>query len=75
MLQFKSGELPELPFRQAVKRPTPQKCVQIMEDFKVHTLEGVMQGKAGDYLMVGVRGELYVCDQDIFRETYELLPG
>ena len=31
-----------------------------------------MRGKAGDYLMRGVHGELYPCDGKVFSETYEL---
>lgn len=38
---------------------------------EVKTLEGVLKGKAGDYLIEGVRGELYPCDKEIFEETYE----
>jgi hypothetical protein len=35
------------------------------------TLEGEMYGEADDYLIIGVRGEIYPCDKEIFRETYE----
>lgn len=48
-------------------------CCQIDEPFKVHTKEGIMNGKKGDWLMVGVKGELYVCNQDIFQMTYDLI--
>ncbi|WP_105140126.1 hypothetical protein [Streptococcus suis] len=37
----------------------------------VVTLEGVMTAKKGDYIIKGVRGELYPCKPDIFAETYE----
>ena len=30
-----------------------------------------MKGKAGDYLIEGIKGELYPCDKEIFKETYE----
>lgn len=39
--------------------------------FKVTTLEGVVSGKYGDYLMVGIDGEKYPCRKDIFEKTYE----
>ena len=39
----------------------------------VHTLEGIMNGKSGDYLIKGVKGELYICDADIFKQTYRLI--
>jgi hypothetical protein len=48
---------------------------QITEDFRVDTLEGnYKQGKAGDYLMRGIEGELYICDKAIFEKTYDWVP-
>lgn len=45
---------------------------QINEPFRVDTLEGnYKQGKAGDFLMKGVEGELYICDREIFLKSYE----
>lgn len=38
----------------------------------VHTLEGPIWGEKGDYIVKGVRGEFYICQKDIFEETYEL---
>jgi len=37
----------------------------------IRTLEGVMRADPGDWIIRGVRGELYVCKPDIFAETYE----
>ena len=37
----------------------------------IHTLEGVMSASPGDYIICGVKGELYPCKPDIFEETYE----
>jgi len=54
------------------KKPIEVMCKQINEPFQVNTLEGLMQGKAGDYLIKGITGELYPCDQDIFNKTYEI---
>lgn len=73
MLKFTQNKLPELKFKKAVKKPIPVKCIQIEEPFKVETMEGVMQGKAGDWLMIGVNNEMYVCDSSIFKKTYELM--
>lgn len=39
----------------------------------IHTLEGEMAVSDGDYIIQGVRGELYTCKADIFEETYELV--
>ena len=72
MLKFKPDSLPRLNFRTAVKKPIPIKCIQIDEPFEVETMEGTLSGKAGDWLMVGVDGEIYPCDQEIFEKTYDL---
>lgn len=37
----------------------------------IHTLEGSMRAKATDYIIKGVKGEFYPCDESIFRITYE----
>jgi hypothetical protein len=39
--------------------------------FEVSTIEGVMEGKAGDYLAVGVQGEMYPIDADIMELSYK----
>lgn len=39
--------------------------------FCVHTLDGPIRGERGDYIVKGVRGEFYICQKDIFEETYE----
>ena len=46
-------------------------AVQIGEPFQVHTLEGLHDGKAGDWLAVGLHGEMYPIDADVFAATYE----
>lgn len=38
---------------------------------KIKTIEGVMIAKGGDYIIQGVKGEIYPCRPDIFEETYE----
>ena len=37
----------------------------------IRSLEGVMAGQLGDYIIRGVKGELYPCKPDIFEQTYE----
>ena len=37
----------------------------------VHTLEGPVWGEKGDYIVKGARGEFYICQKDLFEETYE----
>ena len=57
-----------------MKRPIVVHAKRIDEDFRVNTLEGnYKQGKAGDYLMQGINGELYICDGPIFEMTYDFL--
>ena len=40
--------------------------------FRVETMEGWLKGKAGDYLIEGIKGELYPCDAEIFKLTYDM---
>lgn len=37
----------------------------------IQTLEGVMSVDWGDFIIQGVKGELYPCKPDIFAATYE----
>ena len=39
---------------------------------EIKTLEGIMRGNCGDYIIKGVKGEVYPCKPDIFEITYEL---
>lgn len=54
-----------------VKKPIPVRAVMMAQEFEVETLEGVMKGKNGDYLVEGVEGEVYPCDKSIFEKTYK----
>lgn len=73
MLRFKQGEIPKFAFAKALKKPIPIRCIQIDEPFEVETMEGVMTAKKGDWLMIGIDGEMYACDQVIFNKTYEII--
>lgn len=37
----------------------------------IWTLEGEMRGDLGDWVIVGIGGELYPCKHDIFINSYE----
>lgn len=37
----------------------------------IDTLEGVMCAQPGDWIIKGVKGEIYPCKPDIFAATYE----
>ena len=58
-------------FRKYRKKPVIIHAKKVGVPFDVETLEGTMSGKAGDFLIIGVRGERYPCDASIFLETYD----
>jgi hypothetical protein len=37
----------------------------------IPTLEGEMTANIGDWIIEGIKGELYPCKPDIFKKTYE----
>ena len=53
------------------KKPVVVEAEQLTEEVAIHTLEGVMVGNPGDWLITGVRGEQYPCKDGIFQQTYE----
>lgn len=59
-------------FVKAIKKPIPVDAVQLFEPFSVKTKEGVMTGKAGDFLMIGIHGEKYPCDCQVFIDSYDV---
>jgi hypothetical protein len=56
-----------------VKKPIVIEAFQMKDEFYVDTLEGKMKGNQGDYLLIGVKGEMYPCNKEIFEETYDQL--
>lgn len=48
-----------------------RRVLGIGREFKVETIEGVMNARVGDWIIKGIKGELYPCKSDIFEETYE----
>jgi hypothetical protein len=57
------------------KLPVTVHAMQIDVPFTVKTLEGIHEGKAGDYLLVGVEGERYPVKKEIFEKTYQFVEG
>lgn len=52
-----------------------QDKIQLHGDtLSIHTPEGVMEAKPGDWVIRGIKGELYPCKPDIFAATYEEVP-
>ena len=47
----------------------------LADAIEITTLEGRMRGDRGDWIIKGVKGELYPCKPDIFDATYELVSG
>lgn len=47
-------------------------CLYPLPSITIKTLEGDMICNIGDYIIKGVKGELYPCKPDIFELTYEL---
>jgi hypothetical protein len=67
-VQFRAGEQPyELAGDVVTGR------VRYTEDgtLLIATLEGTMEAKVGDWIIRGVKNELYPCKPDIFAATYE----
>lgn len=44
------------------------------ECIHINTLEGGMYGNFNDWLIIGVKGEMYPIKDDIFKLTYDLVP-
>jgi len=62
----------ELDWMPAWKRTLQVEAVRMDQPFTVDTLEGTMDGQAGDYLVEGVVDELYPVDYSVFAQTYTL---
>lgn len=52
-------------------RPIEVEAIKLHQEISIQTLEGVMRGIPGDWLITGVKGEQYPCKDDVFRATYE----
>ena len=39
----------------------------------IPTLEGYMKASKGDYIIKGIKGELYPCKPDVFKSTYNVV--
>jgi len=61
------------PIQRAMKKPIPIRVREMHVPFVVETLEGVMTGAPGDYLMEGIKGELYPCAKQVFEDSYDIV--
>ena len=58
-------------FEKYKKKPIIIEAYQTEVEVLIETLEGTMKANPGDYIIRGIKGELYPCKPDIFKETYE----
>lgn len=67
-VQFRSGEQPSELAGDVIAGQ-----IRYPEDgtMLIATLEGEMLARSGDWIIRGVKGELYPCKPDIFAATYE----
>lgn len=57
------------------KKPVVIEAYQTPFEMTIETLEGTMKGSPGDWVITGVKGEVYFCKPDIFAMTYEPVDG
>ena len=57
---------------EAVKKPVKIKFRIAQEKEIIKTLEGDMTASKGDYIITGIKGEVYPCKPDIFLATYTI---
>ncbi|KKM45264.1 hypothetical protein LCGC14_1561040 [marine sediment metagenome] len=55
------------------KKPVIVSAFRANVRLTIHTMEGVMVGEPGDYIIKGVQGEVYPCNKDIFEQTYDIV--
>ena len=48
--------------------PTSNKILQTVQ---IKTLEGTMTASDGDWIIIGVNGEIYPCKNDVFEKSYD----
>ena len=67
--QFMYEPMPEW-FTEAISLDIVEPSVSWRE-LKIKTLEGVMFARAGDWIIKGVKGEIYPCKDEIFKMSYD----
>lgn len=61
----------EVRFEKFRKVPVVIEAYQTDVEMEIETLEGTMKADKGDWIIKGVKGELYPCKPDVFAMTYE----
>ena len=73
-VQWTGDNLDEIKF---LDQPKQQRALSTAEwvggetKLRIATLEGIMTASVGDFVIKGMKGELYPCREEIFWETYE----
>jgi len=65
------NKIDESKFKKFRKIPVEIEAYQTNEEVYIETLEGIMKANKGDWIIKGVKGELYPCKPDVFNITYE----
>jgi hypothetical protein len=72
LADFSGATRPQWLTEALLKRPGEVgSAVRFDPDLVIHTLEGEHRANPGDWIIRGVKGELYPCKPDIFAITYE----
>ncbi len=50
-----------------------RKIFHMKNNLKIRTIEGDMMAVLGDWIIRGVKGELYPCKPDVFDKTYDIV--
>ena len=64
-----------MPMAKYRKKPVVIEAYQTQKVVDIETLEGTMRADAGDWIITGIKGEVYPCKPDIFAATYEPVDG
>lgn len=67
---LEGNRIPRIP-EDDVTRTTGHYFLDTGSGMYIRTLEGDMLAKVGSMVLIGVKGEAYTCDLDIFRMTYD----
>jgi len=73
VVEFLEGGLLDLNSTVVQNKFEDYKNKLIKNGLKIQTLEGEMTASLGDYIIIGIKGEIYPCKPDIFQKTYEKL--
>ena len=66
-------DLAKVAFRAVRAKPVVIFAMQMTAPFVLATAWGEVGGKGGDYLLVDADGGLFVCDQEMFVKSYEII--